>query len=85
MKKDGLYTDDPKKNPKAKFIPKISVRELKELDLKDLVIERKVLDLLEVARHVTQLQIINGLKRGRLTESLEGKHVGTIIYAENGR
>jgi molybdenum storage protein len=79
---DGLYTDDPKKNPRAKFIPKISVRELKELDLTDVVIERKLVDLLEVARHVTHVQIINGLKKGRLTEALDGKHVGTIIYAE---
>ena len=80
---DGLYTDDPKKNPRAKFISKVSVRELRELNLKDLPIERKVLDLLEVARHMTHVQLINGLKKGHLTKALEGKHVGTIIYADN--
>ncbi len=37
---DGLYTADPKKEPHAKFIPKITVAELKELDLQDVVVER---------------------------------------------
>lgn len=83
---DGLYTDDPKKNPRAEFIPKISVQELKERALDDLLIERKVLDLMETARHVKEIQIINGLKRGSLTKALDGEHVGTIIYdASSGR
>lgn len=78
---DGLYTDDPKKNPRGEFIPKIEARELLRLDLKDLGIERKVIELMPKARHVRQVQIINGLKRGNLTRALDGEHVGTIIYA----
>ena len=82
---DGLYTDDPKKNPGAEFIPKISAEELMRLDLHDLVVERKVIELLQVARHIRQIQIINGLKPGNLTRALDGEHVGTIIYAEDGQ
>jgi uridylate kinase len=33
---DGLYTDDPKKNPDATFIPKISAQELLDMDPNDL-------------------------------------------------
>lgn len=79
---DGLYTDDPKKNPGAEFIPKISTRELVRLDLPDLAVERRVVELMQTARHIRQVQIINGLKPGRLTKALDGEHVGTIIYEE---
>src|SRR5919202_4791268 len=61
---DGLYTADPKKEPSAKFIPEISVDELVELDLDDLVVERSVLDFMRNAEHRRSIQIINGLKPG---------------------
>ncbi len=43
---DGLYTADPKKDPHATHIPRISVQELLARDLNDLVVERAVLDLM---------------------------------------
>jgi molybdenum storage protein len=78
---DGLYTDDPKKNPKAKLIRKISAQELLKTELPDMVIERVVLQNMINARHMRKLQIINGLKKGNITRALNGEHVGTIIYA----
>jgi len=78
----GLYTADPKKDPNAKFIQKISVAELKALDLQDVVIERPVLDMMENATNRRSIQIINGLETGNLTRALEGEEVGTIIYAD---
>jgi molybdenum storage protein len=78
---DGLYTADPKKEPNAKFIPRISVEELEALDLADVVVERSVLELMKFARHRREIQVINGLKPGNLTRALEGEPVGTIIYA----
>jgi molybdenum storage protein len=78
---DGLYSDDPKKHPDAKFIPEITARALRDMDLNDLVIERVVLDYMERATHVRQVQIVNGLKPGNLTRALAGKHVGTVIHA----
>jgi molybdenum storage protein len=78
---DGLYTANPKTDPRATFIPDISVDELQERDLPDLVVEPPVLDFLRRARHVTSIQIINGLKPGNITRALNGEHVGTIIHA----
>ncbi len=78
----GLYTADPKKDKNAKFIPKISVSELIEQDLQDVVVERAVLELMSNARNQTQIQIINGLEKGNLTRALNGEEVGTIIYAD---
>src|SRR3954451_17003761 len=80
---DGLYEDDPKKNPKAKHIPRIGVRELLARKLPDLVVERVVLEYLLRARSCTELQIVNGLKRGMVTRALEGEDVGTIIHRDS--
>lgn len=79
---DGLYTADPKKDPKATFIPKISVAELLTLDLDDVVVERGVLELMQNAEHTKSIQIINGLVPGNLTRALDGEHVGTIIHVD---
>ncbi len=77
---DGLYTDDPKKNVNATRIPRISVQELLERNLADLVIEPVVLHNMLNAVNVREIQIINGLRHGQLTRALEGEPVGTIIY-----
>jgi molybdenum storage protein len=79
---DGLYTADPKKDKHAKFIPKITLSELRELDLDDVVVERAVLELMQHAESRRSIQIINGLKKGNLTRALEGEEVGTIITAD---
>lgn len=78
----GLYTADPKKDRSAKFIPKITLAELRQLDLQDVVVERSVLELMQHATHQRSIQIINGLERGNLTRALNGEHVGTIITAD---
>jgi molybdenum storage protein len=76
---DGLYSDNPVTNPGAEFIPEITVGELVERDLEDLVIERTCLDILKNSESIDKIQIINGLKKGNITKALDGKHVGTII------
>ena len=78
---EGLYTADPKKDRNAKFIPKITVEELDEMDLGDVVIERTVLQLMKTAKNRRSVQVINGLKKGNLTRALNGEPVGTIITA----
>jgi molybdenum storage protein len=78
---DGLYTANPKTNPNAQLIPKITVEELIARNLPDLVIERPVLDLMRRARYVRSVQIINVLRPGLITRALAGEHVGTIISA----
>lgn len=79
---DGLYTADPKKDRHAKFIPEISVGELREMDLQDVVVERAVLDLMANAQHRRSVQVVNGLIPGNLTRALEGERVGTVITAD---
>ena len=78
----GLFTADPKKDRSAKFIPKITLAELEQLDLQDVVVERSVLELMQNATHQRSIQVINGLERGNLTRALNGEHVGTIIFAD---
>ncbi len=75
----GLFTDDPKKDPDAEFIPKASVAELIERGLDDLILERPCLDILHNSPVLESVQIINGLEKGNLTRALAGEHVGTII------
>ena len=76
---DGLYTDTTKKNKKAKFIEKISAKELIRRNLDDLIIERPCLEILQNSEVLDRVQIVNGLKKGNISKALAGKHVGTII------
>lgn len=79
---DGLYTADPKKDKQARFIPKITVAELEAMDLKDVVVERAVLELMKNAQHRRSIRVINGLVPGNLTRALQGEDVGTLITAD---
>jgi len=81
---DGLFTADPKKDPKSEYIPRISVEELLARDLDDLIVERAVLEFLARARNIKEIQFVNGLKPGQLTAALNGEPVGTIIYRKGG-
>jgi molybdenum storage protein len=79
---DGLYEDDPKKNPSARLIPRIGARELLERNLPDLAIERVVIEYLTRARFCHELQVCNGMRKGNVTRALAGEDVGTIIYKD---
>ena len=78
---DGLYTANPKTSKGATLIPKISVAEMKAKGLHDSILEFRMLDLLQSARNIRQVQVVNGLVPGNLTRALAGEHVGTIITA----
>jgi molybdenum storage protein len=78
---DGLYTDDPKKDPTATHIPRIKAKELADRNLPDVVVERVLLDYLPRSRWCKELQVVNGLKKGQVLAALEGQDVGTIISA----
>ena len=79
---DGLYTADPKKDPSAEFIEQITAREVLDSNFPDVLIEPSVLKTMLDARHTRRIQIINGLKPKLLRAALEGKQVGTTIYAD---
>jgi molybdenum storage protein len=79
---NGLYTDDPKKNTKAEFIPEIGAQDLLDRDQDDLVIERPCLEIIQNSEVIEKVQIINGLVEGNITRALNGEHVGTMIYKQ---
>jgi len=79
---NGLYTEDPKKNPQAEFIPKIGARELIDHPQDDLVIERPCLEIIQNSEVIDSVQVINGMIPGNITKALAGEHVGTIIHKE---
>ncbi|WP_054029561.1 amino acid kinase family protein [Desulfatitalea tepidiphila] len=84
----GLFDRDPKKVPESEraglpFFSRISARELIDLDLDDLIVERPLLTLLQRAKCLKELQIIDALRHPEhILDALEGKHVGTIIYKD---
>jgi molybdenum storage protein len=84
----GLYEKDPKKVDIAarkdlQFYDRISAKKLLEMDLDDLIIERPILTLLQRAKCLKKLQIIDAIRHpDHILAALEGKHVGTIIYQE---
>ena len=80
---DGVYTSDPAAaaEGEGEFIARISAAELIAEDLPTLPIDRLVLELMANAKHVKEIQIVNGLTPGNITKALEGEHVGTIVHA----
>ena len=78
---DGLYTDDPKKNPDAELIPEITAQELLDNGQDDIVVERAVLEYMTRAKSVKEIRIINGTKPGNVLAALRGEAVGSVIRA----
>lgn len=79
---DGLYDKDPKEHADAKLIERISVQELRERDLPTLPFDRILLDIMQNARLVKAVQLINGHHPERIKAAVKGEHVGTIIYLD---
>jgi molybdenum storage protein len=78
---DGLYTEDPRVNPDAELIEDITAEELVNMDMEDMVMERKMLYLLRDAANVKDIRIVNGHVRGNIEKAINGEKVGTIIRA----
>jgi molybdenum storage protein len=79
---NGLYSEDPKKNPDAKFIAEIGAQELLDSGQDDLVIERPCLEIIQNSEVLEKIQVVNGLVPGNITKALNGEHVGTYIYTQ---
>lgn len=76
---EGIYTEDPKVDPSAEFIPEATAQEIIDRKLRTLPIEPVVLDLLTRAKLARSVRIINGLTPGNLTRALKGDSIGTLI------
>jgi molybdenum storage protein len=81
---DGVYTHDPATaaEGEAELLPRVGARELLDMNLATLPIDRLVLELMGTAKHVKEIQVVNGLVRGNVTKALAGEHVGTLIHAQ---
>ncbi|WP_433292073.1 molybdenum storage protein subunit alpha [Pseudonocardia sp. CA-142604] len=61
---------------------RIAVGELLGRDRAELPVDPLVLELMTRAKHVREIQVVNGLVPGNLTLALAGKNVGTVIHAD---
>ena len=78
---DGVYTADPKGagGKQATLLRETSAADLAKIE-GTLPLDRALLEIMATARHIKQVQVVNGLVPGRLTAALRGEHVGTIIH-----
>jgi uridylate kinase len=75
-KVDGVYTDDPFKNPKAKLLRSLSFRQALE-DEKIQIIDKAAISLCQ-ENHLPIL-VYNLYKPGLLAKIARGERIGTII------
>jgi molybdenum storage protein len=80
---DGVYRRDPalEDGGTPEMLTRVSAAELGERGIETLPIDPIVLDLMATAKHVKEIQIVNGLDPANITKALAGEHVGTIIHA----
>jgi isopentenyl phosphate kinase len=83
---EGIFTDDPKKNPDARLIDRVSLSEKHELNPKgssyrdvDGGMSRKFGELMSIAKLGIPSMVIDALKEGNVSKALKGVHVGTLI------
>ncbi|NQY41989.1 MAG: UMP kinase [Legionellales bacterium] len=77
-KVDGVYSDDPKINPDAKYYSKITYNEV-------LAQELKVMDLTAILlckEHKMPLRVVNLADPNALLQAASGENIGTIVYEE---
>jgi molybdenum storage protein len=78
---DGVYDKDPKADAGAKFFASVSATELERRAVPSLPFDRVLLRLLRTARLLKQFQVVNGHKPELIEAAINGKHVGTIVFA----
>lgn len=74
-KVDGVYSDDPMKNPNAEFYPRLSYMDVVKKEL-------KVMDLTAITLckdNNIPIIVFNMYKPGNLKRIVEGEQIGTII------
>lgn len=78
----GLYEADPKSFPGAGLIERISVAELRALNLASLPFDEAILDVLETGRLLRQFRLVDGREPENIRRAVKGENVGTLIYAD---
>ncbi len=78
---DGLYTENPKGSRKAKLLKDVKADEVLAMGMEDMVIERKVVELLRYSVNLNEVYVVNGMRPGNIAKVLNGGNPGTIIRA----
>ena len=78
-KVDGVYTDDPIKNPGAKLIESMTYQDVLEKNLK--VMDPSAVSLCR--ENQIPIIVLNIFKDGNITRALQGEKVGTLISDAN--
>lgn len=78
-KVDGVYTDDPIKNPDAKLIESMTYQGVLEKNLK--VMDPSAVSLCRESQ--IPIVVLNIFKDGNITRALQGEKVGTLISDAN--
>ena len=74
-KVDGVYSDDPKKNPDAKLFKKLSYDEVLKKDLR--IMDHSAVSLCRDNK--IPVIVLNIFKEGNITKAICGEQVGTLI------
>ena len=74
-KVEGVYSDDPKKNPDAELFEKLSYNELLKKDLR--IIDHSAVTLCR--DNNIPIVVLNIFKEGNITKAICGERVGTLI------
>jgi len=79
---EGIFTADPKDPGKSppKLIKETNASALAKLPT--LPVDRMLLEVMATAKHLRQVQVVNGLVSDNLLRALRGEHVGTIVRSD---
>jgi uridylate kinase len=74
-KVDGVYSDDPERNPKAEFLAKLSYEEVLTKNLR--IMDHSAISLCRDNK--IPIIVLNIFKKGNITKAICGEQVGTSI------
>jgi isopentenyl phosphate kinase len=82
----GIFTDDPKRNPNARFMDRVDLSGKHRVSPKDSSyvdvdggMSRKFNDLVSIAKLGVPSMVVDAFKKGNISKALRGDHVGTLI------
>ncbi len=78
-KVDGVFSDDPAKNPKAEFYPRLTYNQVLDQRLK--IMDVSAIDLCQ--RSNIPILVFNLTKPGNMLKAIQGEQVGTLITGES--
>lgn len=80
-KVEGVYSDDPKKNPEAKLLTRLSYDDVLKQGLR--IMDHAAISLCR--DNDIPIIVLNIFKKGNITEAICGEQVGTLIHASSPR